>query len=164
MFDITSSKLLILGSWRARHRSQDLPHCCAPSASTWASSSAMPPLSRPVRRGHARERAGPAEKGGREGGSETEPPPLGRASVDQQPTEARQDVDALMGAETKPTASPISGRRRGMGCRPRRADAGGEPPPALNGAAKPAEVAAAEPQATPGSPGQPGSAGVKTGT
>ena len=73
-------------------------------------------------------------------------------SVDQQLTEARQDVDALMGAEAKPAAAADPLAHDANGLPTTSADAGGEAPPALNGAAKPAEVAAAEPQTAPAPP------------
>src|SRR5262245_3785093 len=84
-------------------------------------------------------------------------------SVDQQLMEARHDVDALMGAETKPAAAADPLAHEAPGLPTTSADAGGDgAPPALNGAAKPAEVAAAEPQSAPAA-GEPGGAGVKTG-
>ena len=81
-------------------------------------------------------------------------------SVDKELTEARQDVDALMGVDAKPAADPVA------------YDAGGLPasstdvavatPPALNGATHPTEAAAAEPQ-TETAAGEPAGAVVKTG-
>ena len=81
-------------------------------------------------------------------------------SVDKQLTEARQDVDALMGAEAKPAAAADPLAHDPNGLPSTGADAGGE---ALNGAAKPAEAAPTEPQTAPAA-GEPGGAGVKTGT
>src|SRR5262245_48279576 len=81
-------------------------------------------------------------------------------SVDKEMREARQDVDSLMGAEARPAVGPLpddAGQPPAAS-----ADAGGEVSPALNGAAKPAEVAAVEPRPEP-APGEPASAGVKTG-
>ena len=84
-------------------------------------------------------------------------------SVDRQLTEARQDVDALMGGETKSAAAADPLAHDVGGLPTTSADAGGETLPALNGAAEPAEAAPAEPQTAPAA-GEPGGAGVKTGT
>jgi len=81
-------------------------------------------------------------------------------SVDQQLTQARQDVDALMGAEAKPATAADPPAHDANALPTTSADAGGE---ALNGAAKPAETAPAEPQTAPPA-GEPGGTGVKTGT
>jgi len=84
-------------------------------------------------------------------------------SVDRQVAEARQDVDALMGAETKTAAAADPPARDANRLPTASADTGGEAPPALNGAAEPAEAAPAEPQTAPAADA-PGGAGVKTGT
>ena len=82
-------------------------------------------------------------------------------SVDKEVAEARQDVDALMGAEVKPATDPLLAHDA-SGLPTTSADAGAETPPALNGAAKPAEPAASPPQ-TETAAVEPGGAGVKTG-
>jgi sec-independent protein translocase protein TatB len=81
-------------------------------------------------------------------------------SVDKDLADARQDVDALMGVDAKPAADPLAHDANGLPTTS--ADAGAETPPAPNGAANPAEVAAGQPQTEPAA-GEPGSAGVKTG-
>jgi sec-independent protein translocase protein TatB len=91
-------------------------------------------------------------------------------SVDKQLTDARQDVDALMGADTKPVADPLAHDANALPAPS--TDAGGDTPPAHNGAAqpaepnsaapKPAEVAAGQPQAETAA-GEPAGTGVKTG-
>jgi sec-independent protein translocase protein TatB len=81
-------------------------------------------------------------------------------SVDKEVAEARQDVDALMAADAKPAADPLAHDANGLPTTS--ADAGAETPPALNGAANPVEPAAAQPQ-TETAAVEPGAAGVKTG-
>jgi sec-independent protein translocase protein TatB len=81
-------------------------------------------------------------------------------SVDKELTDARQDVDALMGADPKPAADPLAHDAHGLPTTS--ADAGAEMPSAVNGAAKPAEAPAGQPQAETAAV-EPGSAGVKTG-
>jgi sec-independent protein translocase protein TatB len=91
-------------------------------------------------------------------------------SVDKQISDARQDVDALMGADAKPVADPLAHDANALPAPS--ADAGGEMPPAHNGAVqpaepnsaapKPAEVAAGQPQAETAA-GEPAGTGVKTG-
>src|SRR5262245_16854335 len=82
-------------------------------------------------------------------------------SVDKEVREARQDVDALMGAEGKPAAGPLPAHDVGEPPAAS-AEAGSDASSAANGAAKPAEVAAAEPRPETAS-GEPAGAGVKTG-
>jgi sec-independent protein translocase protein TatB len=81
-------------------------------------------------------------------------------SVDKELADARQDVDALMGADPKPAADPLAHDAHGLPTTS--ADAGAEVPPAVNGAAKPAEAPPGQPQAETAAV-EPGSAGVKTG-
>jgi sec-independent protein translocase protein TatB len=86
-------------------------------------------------------------------------------SVDKELTDARQDVDALMGADAKPaTDKPAADPLAHDAISPptTSADTGAEAPPARNGAANPAEAAPAQPQ-TETAAVEPGSAGVKTG-
>ena len=66
-----------------------------------------------------------------------------------------------MGAEVKPATDPLLAHDAN-GLPATSADAGAETPPALNGAAKPDEPAAAQPQ-TETAAVEPGGAGVKTG-
>ena len=80
-------------------------------------------------------------------------------SVDKEMADARQDVDALMGADAKPAADAMAHDANGLPL-PSPA-AAPETPPALNGASHPSEVAATEPQ-TETAAGQTGG-GVKTG-
>ena len=81
-------------------------------------------------------------------------------SVDKELSDARQDVDALMGADPKPAADPLAHDADFLPTTS--ADTGAETPPSLNGAAKPAESGASQPQ-TETVAGEPGSAGVKSG-
>jgi sec-independent protein translocase protein TatB len=81
-------------------------------------------------------------------------------SVDKELTDARQDVDALMGADAKPAADPLAHDANSPPTTS--ADTGAEASPALNGAANPAEAAPAQPR-TETAAVEPGSAGVKTG-
>ena len=82
-------------------------------------------------------------------------------SVDKEVAAARQDVDALMGAEVKPATDPLL-VHDASGLPATSADAGAEAPPALNGAANPVEPAASPPP-TQTAAVEPGGAGVKTG-
>jgi sec-independent protein translocase protein TatB len=81
-------------------------------------------------------------------------------SVDKEVAAARQDVDALMAADAKPATDPLAHDANGLPTTS--ADAGAETPPALNGAANPVEPAATQPQ-TETAAVEPGGAGVKTG-
>ena len=81
-------------------------------------------------------------------------------SVDKELTDARQDVDALMGPEPKPATDPLAHDANSPPTTS--ADAGAETPPVPNGAANPAEAAPTQPQ-TETAAVEPGSAGVKTG-
>ena len=77
-------------------------------------------------------------------------------SVDKELAEARQDVDALMGPRPSPRADPLAHDANGLPTTS--ADAGAETPPALNGAAKPAEPArqpSRRPRRRPSSPAVP---------
>jgi hypothetical protein len=65
-----------------------------------------------------------------------------------------------MGADPKPAADPLAHDANGLPTTS--ADAGAEMPPAVNGAAKPAEAPPGQPQ-TETAAVEPGSAGVKTG-
>ena len=76
-------------------------------------------------------------------------------SVDKELADARQDVDALMVADARPATDANSPPTTS-------ADTGAETPPVLNGAAKPDEPALTQPQ-TETAAVEPGSAGVKTG-
>ena len=81
-------------------------------------------------------------------------------SVDKEMADARQDVDALMGADAKPATDPLADDANSPP--PTSADTGAETPPAVNGAANPAEAAPAQPR-TETAAVEPGNAGVKTG-
>ena len=81
-------------------------------------------------------------------------------SVDKELTDARQDVDALMGADAKPATDPLAHDANSPPTTS--ADTGAETSPVLNGAAKPDEPAQTQPQ-TETAAVEPGSAGVKTG-
>jgi sec-independent protein translocase protein TatB len=82
-------------------------------------------------------------------------------SVDKQISDARQDVDALMGADAKPVADPLAHDANALPAPS--ADAGGEAPPAHNGAAQPAETKPAQPKPAEIAAGEPAGTGVKTG-
>src|SRR5262245_16079480 len=165
MFDITSSKLLILGIVALLVIGpKDLPALLRTIGKYMG-----------IIKRHAAEFRAQFDEAMRESeleqlrkevekvGSETEATiRSAELSVDQQLTEARQDVDALMGAEAKPATATDPLAHDANGLPTTSADAGGEAPPALNGAAQPAEAAPAEPQAVPAT-GEPGGAGVKTG-
>jgi sec-independent protein translocase protein TatB len=165
MFDITSSKLLILGIVALLVIGpKDLPALLRTIGKYMG-----------IIKRHAAEFRAQFDEAMRESeleqlkkevekvGSETEATiRSAELSVGQQLTEARQDVDALMGAETKPAAAADPLAHDANGLPTTSADAGGEAPPAVNGAAKPAEVAATEPQTAP-TAAEPGGAGVKSG-
>ena len=82
-------------------------------------------------------------------------------SVDKELTEARQDVDALMGADAKPVADPLAHDANGLPTGS--TDVAVETPPALNGATHATEAADPEPRTDTAAAGEPGGAGVKTG-
>ena len=80
-------------------------------------------------------------------------------SVDKQLGDARQDVDALMGAEAKPAVDPLA---HDTGALPTaEAVTPAEAQPALNGASHPAQGTAEAP--TKPAAAEPGSPGVKAG-
>jgi sec-independent protein translocase protein TatB len=163
MFDITSSKLLILGIVALLVIGpKDLPALLRSIGKYMG-----------IIKRHAAEFRAQFDEAMRESeleqlkkevekvGSETEASiRSAELTVDKEFSEARQDVDALMAAEAKPAADPLPHDAPALPATS--ADAGGEMPPVLNGAAKPAEVAAVEPAPEP-APVEPGGAGVKTG-
>ena len=163
MFDITSSKLLILGIVALLVIGpKDLPALLRTIGKYMG-----------IIKRHAAEFRAQFDEAMRESeleqlkkevekiGSETEATMrAAELSVDKELTDARQDVDALMAADAKPAADPLAHDANGLPTPS--ADAGAETPPALNGAAKPAEPAAAQPQ-TETAAAEPGGAGVKTG-
>ena len=163
MFDITSSKLLILGIVALLVIGpKDLPALLRTIGKYMG-----------IIKRHAAEFRAQFDEAMRESeleqlkkevekvGSETEATiRSAELTVGKQLSDARQDVDALMGAEAKPCRA-IRCRTMPPALPAASADAGGEMPPALNGAAKPAEVAA--PSRRPRRAGEPGGAGVKTG-
>jgi sec-independent protein translocase protein TatB len=159
MFDITSSKLLILGIVALLVIGpKDLPALLRTIGKYMG-----------IIKRHAAEFRAQFDEAMRESeleqlkkevekvGSETEASiRSAELTVDKELSDARQDVDGLMGDEAKPSADPLPHEANALPAAS--ADTGGEMPPALNGAAKPAEVAAVEP-----APAEPGGAGVKTG-
>jgi sec-independent protein translocase protein TatB len=163
MFDITSSKLLILGIVALLVIGpKDLPALLRTIGKYMG-----------IIKRHAAEFRSQFDEAMRESeleqlkkevekvGSETEASiRSAELTVDKEFSEARQDVDALMAAEAKPAADPLPHDAPALPATS--ADAGGEAPPPLNGAAKPAEVATAEPGPETVS-GAPGGAGAKTG-
>jgi sec-independent protein translocase protein TatB len=163
MFDITSSKLLILGIVALLVIGpKDLPALLRTIGKYMG-----------IIKRHAAEFRSQFDEAMRESeleqlkkevekvGSETEASiRSAELTVGKELSDARQDVDALMGAEAKPPADPLPHDAPALPATS--ADAGGEMPPALNGAAKPAEVAAVAPAPEP-APAEPGGAGVKSG-
>jgi sec-independent protein translocase protein TatB len=163
MFDITSSKLLILGIVALLVIGpKDLPALLRTIGKYMG-----------IIKRHAAEFRSQFDEAMRESeleqlkkevekvGSETEASiRSAELTVGKELSDARQDVDALMGADAKPAADPLAHDANSPPTTS--ADTGAEASPALNGAAKPDEPAAAQPR-TETAAVEPGNAGVKTG-